>query len=74
MRIIARQTLREFDSRTGYSDHRALKGAVDAWYAEARKAHLVVAFEFVQSAIYIKWIGTHRDYEDINVETIEYDG
>jgi mRNA interferase HigB len=40
MRIIARRTLREFvESRTGHRDQRALKAALDAWFAEVRKAN-----------------------------------
>jgi mRNA interferase HigB len=39
MRIIARRTLREFVARRrGYKDHAALKAALDAWFAEVRKA------------------------------------
>ena len=39
MRIIARRTLRRFvESRAGHRDQRALKAALDAWFAEARKA------------------------------------
>jgi mRNA interferase HigB len=39
MRIIARRTLRDFvKSRAGYKDQTALKAALDAWFAEARKA------------------------------------
>jgi mRNA interferase HigB len=39
VRVIARRTLREFvDTRAGHKDHAALKGAVDAWFDEARRA------------------------------------
>ena len=39
MRIIARRTLKEFvDSRSGHRDHPALKGAIDTWYNEVKKA------------------------------------
>jgi mRNA interferase HigB len=39
MRIIARRTLREFvESLAGHADQRAVKAALDAWYAGAKKA------------------------------------
>ena len=39
MRIIARRTLIDFvEGRTGSKDQRALKAALDAWFAEVRKA------------------------------------
>ena len=39
MRIIARRTLTEFvASRAGHKDQRAVKAALDAWFAEARDA------------------------------------
>jgi mRNA interferase HigB len=39
MRIVARRTLREFvQSLAGHKDQRALKGALDAWFDEVRKA------------------------------------
>ena len=39
MRIIARRTLRAFvDRLEGHGDQRAVKAALDAWFAEASKA------------------------------------
>jgi mRNA interferase HigB len=39
MRIIARRTLREFvEALARHKDHRAVKAALDAWFAEVRKA------------------------------------
>lgn len=39
MRIIARRTLQDFvQQRAGHKDHGALKGALDAWFSEVRKA------------------------------------
>ena len=105
MRIIARRTLREFvAARTGYKDHTALKGALDAWFDEVKKARwssaadvkcsyatasivsadrvvfnikgndyrLVVAVDFEKSIVWIKWIGTHRDYDKIDVKEVQH--
>ncbi len=39
MRIIARRTLREFvASHSGHEDQPALRAALDAWFAEVRRA------------------------------------
>ena len=34
---------------------------------------LVVAVDFDKSILWIKWIGTHADYDDINVKTVNYE-
>jgi mRNA interferase HigB len=106
MRVIARRTLREFvESQAGYSDHGALKAALDAWFDEVRKAkwsntadvkrlyasasivsadrivfnikgndyRLVVAVDFEKSIVWIKWLGTHRDYDRIDVKEVDHD-
>ena len=105
MRIIARRTLKRFvESQNGRRGHTALKGALEAWFAEARKAkwpsmaamkqqyqtasvvsadrvvfnikgndyRLVVAVDFEKSILWIKWIGTHAEYDHIDVKTVTY--
>src|SRR5882724_4608917 len=107
MRIIARRTLREFvDGRRGHKDYAALKGALDAWFDEVRKARwssaadvkrsyatasiisadrivfnikgndyrLVVAVDFDKGIVWIKWIGTHKGYDRIDVKGLQYGG
>ena len=106
MRIVARRTLREFVAgHAGHKDHRALKGAIDAWFAEVRKARwtssaqvkrlyasasaisaerivfnikgndyrLVVAVDFEKGIVWIKWIGTHNDYDRMDVGKVKYE-
>jgi mRNA interferase HigB len=34
---------------------------------------LLVSINFKQAAAYIIWFGTHKEYDKINVETIEFD-
>ncbi len=34
---------------------------------------LVVSINFVQSACYVIWFGTHQEYNKINVETVAFD-
>ncbi|MBV9567190.1 MAG: type II toxin-antitoxin system HigB family toxin [Hyphomicrobiales bacterium] len=105
MRIIARRTLREFIQKlAGHKDQAAVKAALDAWFAEVRRARwknttevkrsyatasivtgerivfnirgnayrLIVAVNFETSIVWIKWIGTHRSYDRIDVAEVEY--
>ncbi|MBL6616206.1 MAG: type II toxin-antitoxin system HigB family toxin [Reyranella sp.] len=105
MRIIARRTLRQFvESRAGHKDQTALKTALDAWFAEVRRAtwtstvdvkrlyasasiisadrivfnikgndyRLVVSVDFEKGIVWIKWLGTHRDYDRIDVRRVEH--
>ena len=34
---------------------------------------LVVAVDFEKSIVWIKWIGTHRDYDKIDVNEVQYE-
>jgi mRNA interferase HigB len=34
---------------------------------------IVVSVNFIQSACYIIWFGTHNEYDKINVETVDFD-
>ncbi|MET4080530.1 mRNA interferase HigB [Pedobacter sp. UYP30] len=34
---------------------------------------LVVSINFIQTACYIIWFGTHKDYDKIDVENIKFD-
>jgi mRNA interferase HigB len=35
---------------------------------------LVVAVDFDKQIVWIKWIGTHNEYDKIDVSKVEYDG
>ena len=105
MRNIARRTLREFvDSLAGRKDRPAVKAALDAWFAEVKKARwanandvkrsyttasivtgerivfnikgnsyrLVVAVDVEKSIVWIKWIGSHKEYDRIDVRKVEH--
>src|SRR6185437_14977385 len=106
MRIIARSTLKRFlESQSGRSGRGALKGALDAWFDEVRRAEwtnmaavkqlyrsasvvsadrvvfnikgndyrLVTAMDFEKRIVWIKWIGTHSEYDRIDVKTVAYE-
>ncbi len=34
---------------------------------------LIVAVNFKQAAAYVIWFGTHKEYDKINTETVEFD-
>ena len=34
---------------------------------------LVVSINFLQTACYVIWFGTHKEYDKINVETVAFD-
>lgn len=97
MRIISRRTLRDF-----YEKHPASKGAIEAWYAEAKNAEwkgpaeikaqyatvsfvknnrvifniggnkyrLVVHVRYDLKILFIRFIGTHSEYDRIDAESI----
>ena len=35
---------------------------------------LVTAIDFEKGIVWIKWIGTHKDYDQIDVSEVEHDG
>lgn len=100
MRVIAKRTLRNFwESAAQYAD---AKGPLEAWYAEARRAHwrtpqdvkaqfrhasilknnrvvfniggnryrLIVAVDYRRQAVFIRFIGTHVQYDTIDAEVV----
>lgn len=106
MRIIARSALRAFiEARVGQKDQRALKGALDAWFVETRRANwtdaadvkrryrtasiinsdrivfnikgndyrLVVSVDYEKGIVWIKWIGSHAEYDRIDVSEVRYE-
>ena len=105
MRVIARKMLKEFcETRKGHRDYKALKSAVDSWYAEARKAawktpaelkakfrnasiisedrvvfnikgndyRLVAAIDYALGIVFTKWLGSHKDYDNIDARSVQH--
>ena len=106
MRIIARSALRAFvETRAGHRDRQGLKGSLDAWFDETRKAtwinsadvkrihrtasiinadrivfnikgndyRLVVSIDYEKAIVWIKWIGSHADYDRIDVAEVRHE-
>lgn len=106
MRVIARSTLNLLvQNRVEARFREAVKGGLDAWYAEASRAYwknsadikrqyatasiisaervvfnikgndyrLVAAVDYPHQIVLIVWIGTHKEYDKIDVEKVRYD-
>jgi mRNA interferase HigB len=106
VRVIARSTLNLFiQNRVEERLRSAVKGRLDAWYAEVSKANwrnsadikrqyaavsivsaervvfnikgndyrLVIAVDYQHQVALIVWIGTHKEYDRIDVEKVRYD-
>lgn len=98
--------MREFvESLAGHKDQRAVKAALDAWFAEVKRARwkstaevkrsyatasvvtaervvfnvkgnayrLIAAVDFEKGIVWIKWIGTHKDYDRIDATRVEHE-
>jgi mRNA interferase HigB len=105
VRVIARRTLTRFvESLKGQKGQRAVKGALDAWFHEVRRARwensaevkksyatasivsadrmvfnikgndyrMVVAIDYGRQIVFVKWIGTHANYNRIDARTVQY--
>ena len=77
MRIVSHKKLKEFYETKGYEDSRI---ALERWYDIAEKAEwknirgnnyrLVVVVKFTIGYVFIRWVGTHKDYDKIDCSTI----
>jgi mRNA interferase HigB len=99
MHVIKRKTLVEFYQQPG---HRDSKGALEAWYYEAKHAQwaspadikalyrsssilrnnrvvfniagnkyrLIVRINYDSKTVFVRFIGTHREYDKIDAEVI----
>jgi mRNA interferase HigB len=107
MRIIARRTLIAYvESLQGNKDQTAVKTALNAWFAETKKAfwansaaikqsyatasiitasrivfnikgndhRLIVEINYAKAIVWIIWIGTHKDYDQIDAAGVTYNG
>jgi len=71
MRVIAKSNLVKFWSLPGRADS---KGALQSWHDEALKANWVspqsIKDQYSHASIWVKFVGTHAQYDQINVETV----
>ena len=82
MRIVSHRKIKDFYETSGYEDSRV---ALERWYDIAEKAEwsnhhyvfnirgnnyrLIVVVKFTIGYIYVRWIGTHKDYDKIDCST-----
>ena len=56
-----------------YSDDASIIGPDRAVFNIKRNSYrLVVAINYRHQIVFIKWIGTHEDYDEIDVKTVRY--
>jgi len=66
MRVIARNTLVEF-----WKGHPEARVALERWFEVAGGNYrLVVAFDFRRQVAFVKFIGTHAEYDRIDALTV----
>ena len=42
------------------------------FHIKGNSYRLVVAVNYQRSTVFVKWLGSHRDYDSIDVRTIQY--
>jgi mRNA interferase HigB len=108
MRVFSRTTLNAYAAMLkaeGAGNHKAVKAALDAWYAEVAKAEwtspqrlkdqfgsasvvsasrvvfnikgndyrLIVDIDYARRGVFVKWLGTHAEYDRIDARSVRYD-
>ena len=58
--------------KASYPKASILKGGRVVFNIKGNDYRLVVAMDFEKSIVWIKWIGSHRDYDRIDVEEIKH--
>ena len=80
MRVVSHKKLKDFYETKGCEDSRV---ALERWYDIAEKAEwrnlsdirgnnyrLVVVVKFTVGYIFVRWVGTHKEYDKIDCSTI----
>ena len=68
LRIISLRTIRKFWQE---SEHTDSEQPLKSWYAIAKnKYRLIVKFNYPQRIGYIRFVGTHAQYDAVKVETV----
>jgi mRNA interferase HigB len=61
------------DVRPSYSTASVVSAGRIVFNIKGNDYRLVVAVDFEQSIVWIKWIGTHKDYDKIDVKEVQHD-
>ncbi|WP_434686122.1 type II toxin-antitoxin system HigB family toxin [Pseudanabaena minima] len=66
MRILSHSTLRDF-----WESHPDVEEALKTWYYEkGNNYRLIVAIRYDIGIVFVKFIGTHAEYDKVNAATI----
>ena len=60
------------DVKTSYPKASILEGSRVVFNIKGNAYRLVVAVDFDKGIVWIKWLGTHRDYDRIDVREIDH--
>jgi len=65
---------RRADIRRSYATASIVSAGRVVFNVKGNDYRLVVAVDFEKSIVWIKWIGTHRDYDKIDVREVRHGG
>lgn len=65
---------RRADIRRSYATASIVSADRVVFNVKGNDYRLVVAVDFEKSIVWIKWIGTHRDYDKIDVREVRHGG
>ena len=72
--IVARANWRNpEDVKASYPKASVLKASRVVFNIKGNDYRLVAAVDFKKAIVWIKWIGTHRDYDRIDVKEVEHE-
>jgi mRNA interferase HigB len=62
------------DVKTHYATASIISGDRIVFNIKSNDYRLVVAVDYEKSIVWIKWLGSHKNYDRINVKDIEFNG
>lgn len=62
------------DVKHAYATASIISSARIVFNIKGNSHRLVVAVDFEKSIVWIKWIGTHADYDSIDVKEVQHEG
>ena len=70
-RTLRQADLASFDDvKAAYPPSRAIKGDRVIFNVKGNDYRVVAAFDYARRAVFIKFVGTHADYDKIDAETV----
>jgi mRNA interferase HigB len=69
--VISQKWEQPADIKARYASASILKKRRVVFYIKGNKYRLIVAVAFNVGVVYIKFIGTHKEYDEVDAETVE---